>query len=223
MQYTRLNELLRDSGFLTELLNGVCRPRNERACGDPIPEGWIDNQLSEKLTEKYKYLSAQDGSFINKVIVVHDPDLQPDAVTVEHDNDRMRYILLTMIPDAPLAYLLNFPLMQTMGLMTLISWEVSRASTAACQSMAQVDIVKDPMPPILNNADAEWVSIYVGQKPFAGRSELGQCCKAQPEENVSLNLNLHKARELEENPILNRLIEAYDADIAEEAADHGVR
>ena len=214
MEYRKINELLKDCSFLTELLNGVCRPRNERAFGDPIPEGWIDEQISEKLTEKYRDLSAQDGSFINAVIVVHDPALNPEAVTVEHSEDRFRYILLTLIPDAPIAYQLNFPLHQTMGILTLISWEFSRASTAACREMARVDIVKDPMPPILNNADVEWASIYIGRDPFAGRTEIDECYKSEPEDGTFLHLNLYKAREMEANPVLDRLIEAYDADVS---------
>ena len=117
-------------------------------------------------------MTAQDDTFIHTVRVVRNPAVLDIPMSVESQTDRQRYILVTIIPDVPLTYECNFPLMQTMGIMALFSWELSRAVTQASREMAQVKVVEEPMPPILNNAQIEWVSLYVGKKPFEGKADI---------------------------------------------------
>ena len=55
-----------------------------------------------------------------------------------------------------------------MGTLALSSWEFSRATTRACRYMTDVCISNEAVPPVLNKAEVEWISLYVGRKPFQG-------------------------------------------------------
>lgn len=108
----------------------------------------------------------------------------------------------------------NFPLMQTMDIMALFSWELSRAVAQASREIARVKVVEEPMPPILNNAQIEWVSLYVGKKPFEGKADMQTDSITQNGENVTLDIHLCEVRELQSDPLIAKLIDAYDADYA---------
>lgn len=165
-------------------------------------------------TVDYGMLSAQDGTYINVVKVVHDPEIPYDAVAVENNIDRRRYILITLIPDVDLAYELNFPIIQTMGVMALSSWEFGRAATLASQFMAKINLVDEPVPPILDNAVVEWISLYVGRTDFHGGDNLEACCDEKVADPWNFDIHLYEARKMADNPLIRKLVDAYDADYA---------
>ena len=158
----------------------------------------------------YQLLSEQDGMLINKVIVVQNPNVPEDAACVENRSDCPRYILLTVIPDVPLAYEMNLPVLQTMGTLSLSSWEFSRATTRACRYMTEVRISNEVVPPVLNKAEVEWISLYVGRKPFQGGDNIQS--NFVVDDKVDFDVHLYKLREMEGNPVIERMIQAYDED-----------
>lgn len=150
------------------------------------------------------------GMLINKVIVVQNPNVPEDVACVENRSECARYILLTVIPDVPLAYELNLPVLQTMGTLSLSSWEFSRATTRACRYMTEVRISNEAVPPVLNKAEVEWISLYVGRKPFQGGDNIQS--NFIVDDKVDFDVHLYKLREMEGNPVLERMIQAYDED-----------
>ena len=149
MDYPKMRELLSDNQYIAELLNFFV-DRKANAKLQPICSEWIREKASDEVTRAYQLLSAQDGTLVNKVVVVQNPGVPEDAACVETLSDCPRYILLTVIPDVPLAYELNLPVLQTMGVLALSSWEFSRATTQACRHMNRVSIRNEAVPPILN-------------------------------------------------------------------------
>lgn len=214
MEYPRIKELLKDDSYVTQLLNHLLPLNHEDRAFVPITDGWMQVQASAEMTERYEHLTAQDDTFIHTVKVVLNPAMLDIPMSVESQTDRQRYILVTIIPDVPLTYECNFPLMQTMGFMALFSWELSRAVAQASREMARVKVVEEPMPPILNNAQIEWVSLYVGKKPFEGKADMQTDSITQNGENVTLDIHLCEVRELQSDPLIAKLIDAYDADCA---------
>lgn len=72
---------------------------------------------------------------------------------------------------------------------------------------------------ILNNARIEWVSLYLGRQPYRGISKLSdQWTEAEDFDGCENDVHLYKVREMETNPLLQRLIDAYEADYPE--VDH---
>lgn len=214
MEYTQLKALLADNEYMRELLNDGSILHDEPGRNHRILKGWIDEEASVLVTEKYGMLSAQDGTYLNVVKVVHDPEIPYNAAAVENSADRKRYILITLIPDVDLSYELNFPIIQTMGIMALSSWEFSRAAVLATQFMAKINLVEKPFPPILDNAVIEWVSIYVGRTDFRGGGDIAASYSEDVKDPWHFDIHLFKARQMEDNPLINRLVEAYDADCA---------
>lgn len=214
MAYRRLRALLADVGYMRDLLNNGGILPDEDGRNHLIEKGWIDREASEQITETYHRLSAQDGTFLNTVIVVHDPQMDVTDMSVENSADRMRYILVTVIPDVPLAYQLNFPIIQTMGIMAFGSWEFARSATRACQAMAKVNIVEDLIPPILNNAYIEHVSIYVGKEEYQGGHNFVNSYENEKEDSMRFDLHLYEVRKMG-NPLVVKLLEAYNADCAD--------
>ena len=121
MDYLKIRELLSDNQYITELLNYFIVEQKATGNNQPICGDWIREKASEEITRTYQLLSAQDGMLINKVIVVQNPYIPEEAACVENRSDCPRYILLTVIPDVPLAYELNLPVLQTMGTLSLSS------------------------------------------------------------------------------------------------------
>ena len=115
MDYPKIRELLSDDQYVTELLNYFIVEQKATGNNQPVCGDWIREKASEEITRTYRLLSAQDGMLINKVIVVQNPNVPEDVACVENRSECARYILLTVIPDVPLAYEMNLPVLQTMG------------------------------------------------------------------------------------------------------------
>ena len=206
----KIRELLSDDQYIRELLNYFIVEQKATGNNQPVCGDWIREKASEEVTRTYQLLSAQDGMLINKVIVVQNPYIPEDAARVENRSDCPRYILLTVIPDVPLAYEMNLPVLQTMGTLSLSSWEFSRATTRACRYMTEVRISNEAVPPVLNKAEVEWISLYVGRKPFHGGDNIQS--NYVVDDKVDFDVHLYKLREMEGNPVLERMVRAYDAD-----------
>lgn len=124
---------------------------------------------------------------------------------------------MTVVPDAEFPFNYSFPLIHAMTMVELNCWEMVRATLAASRKDMQVQIATEPIPPMLNNARLEWVSIHLGRKPYEGVIQLREQIVDESEnENVGkYDIHLFKAREAEPNPLLQELIDAYDADCPE--------
>ena len=80
----------------------------------------------------------------------------------------------------------------------------------------------EPIPPILNNARLQWVTLYLGRAPYQGILTLSQQRAAgEAEMGTDVDVNLYKVREMDPNPLLQRLIDAYDANFPEEVFPDG--
>ena len=81
----------------------------------------------------------------------------------------------------------------------------------------RVLLANDPKPPILNNAVIEWVSLYLGRKPYEGISELSQqWLNTNEYDGNNMDIHLYKVREMERDALLQRLIDAYEVDFPED-------
>lgn len=88
-----------------------------------------------------------------------------------------------------------------------------RATLAACTKEMQVLLAKNPVPPILNNALLEWVSLYLGRKEYAGITQLSeQWVEADEFDGIEGDVNLYKIREMTPDRVLQQLLDAYDKD-----------
>ena len=213
MDYPKIRNLLSDNQYITELLNYFIIEQKAAGNNQPVCGDWIREKASEEISRIYQLLSAQDGMLINKVIVVQNPNISEDTACVENRSACPRYILLTVIPDVPLAYELNLPVLQTMGTLSLSSWAFSRATTRACRFMTKVSISNVAVPPVLNKAEVEWISLYVGKQPYQGDDNIQS--NFAVDDKLDFDIHLYKLREMEGNPVIERMICAYDADYAE--------
>lgn len=82
----------------------------------------------------------------------------------------------------------------------------------ASRERMKVMMEKEPKAMLLNNARPQWVTLYVGKKPWKGTSKLSKH-KGLSVEDEPLEMDSHflNARE-SDDPLLKRLIEAFDAD-----------
>ena len=78
--------------------------------------------------------------------------------------------------------------------------------------MNRVSIRNEAVPPILNKADVEWLSLYVGRKPFEGGDNIQS--NYDVDDKADFDIHLYRLREMEGNPVIRRMIHAYEADCA---------
>lgn len=213
MEYRNLKELFSDSKYVAELLSSVRRPFGMDTEDYAIPEGWIDTKASAEMTESYERLLPLDSLFWNTVKVVHDPRIPWNALSIKKNEDRNRYVLLTVIPDVSPMTAMNFPIIQTMNIMSFIAWEQACSVTEACLRKAEAQVVTEDSLPLLNTARIEWVCIYAGKAPYTGSKSMFASYKEPDENSVNLNLNFYEVRQMEQNPLLDRLIASYDMDV----------
>lgn len=76
--------------------------------------------------------------------------------------------------------------------------------------MTEVRISNEAVPPVLNKAEVEWISLYVGRKPFQDGDNIQS--NFIVDDKVDFDVHLYKLREMEGNPVLERMIQAYDED-----------
>jgi hypothetical protein len=221
IEYTHIKNLLQDNQYFADLLNGPCKPISLDNGGDkgnygpdgkyiPINPGWIDEERSSRMTDIYHNLIPIEMPYMTMVRVVRNPDVQMDGVSVDENDKRTRYIVVTIVPDLSFPYNTNFPLIQGNGIISLCTWEMTRATIAASEAYIKVAITDEPHPPILNNAVIEWVSFYIGDKGFSGPTNLNQM--AIYATDINLDTHLYNVHTLKEDPLVNRIKEAANLD-----------
>ena len=218
----QIEALLKDTTYTAALLNGPCKPKLLGTELAPVNTEWIDEAASEAVTEAFHRLLPDGIPYLTQILVEHNPDTLYDGVCVNDNSKRQRYLILTVIPDTEYPYNYSFPLIHAMWTVALSCWEDVRATLAACRKCMQVCIATEPIPPILNKARLQWVTLYLGRAPYQGILTLSQQRAAgEAEMDTDVDVNLYKVREMELDPLLQRLIDAYDADFPEEVFPDG--
>lgn len=211
-------ELLKDKTYAAELLNGLFTSMDGKPGFTPINPDWIDETASAGASEAFRRLLPDGIPYLTYILAERNPDSLYGGVCVDDNDKRMRYFLVSVIPDTDYPYDYSFPLIHEMWTVSLHCWELIRATLAACTKEMRVMISNNPVPPILNNAKIEWVSLYLGRKPYRGISRLSeQWAEAEEFDGYEVDVHLYKVREMEPTPLLQRLIDAYDADYPEVA------
>ncbi len=211
--------LLKDNKYFADLINGPCRPLSEEAGAEeqnafiPVNPDWIDDEMSEKLTCIYRGLIPGEMPFETLIRVVKNPDVLMNGIAVDDSSKRTRYIVLTIVRDAGYPYDENYPLIQSMGIVSLGAWEMARAAITASEEFAKIVIMEQPVSPILNNAHIEWVSLYVGRKGFKGPKNLRSMAiiDEKTSDDFELDTHLYDLRSID-NPLVQRLLNAVDED-----------
>ena len=210
---SKISELLTDTAFVTDLLNGPCVPSDNEREFSPINPGWLDDELSAEATAAFGRLMPEELPYPSLILAERNPDALFDGVGVDDNEKRLRYIVITILPDTEFPFNYSYPLIHEFQIAGLVCWETIRAVLKACTKEMQVRLTGHPAPPILNSARIGWVSLYLGRKPYQGISRLSeQWAEAEDFEGTEADVRLYKVREMEENPLLTRLIEAYNAD-----------
>ena len=212
----KLTELMRDTHFIADLINGPCKPKNENHPFIPVNPDWIDETASCEVTEAFSKLLPPGIPYLPYIIVENNPDTLYDGACVDENGKRQRYFEVTLIPDTDFPYNFSFPLIHQMWIVSLSCWDIIRATLHACTKDMHVLLANDPKPPILNNAMIEWVSLYLGREPYKGLLRLSeQWAKSEEFDGIEGDVRLFKVREMEKDALLQRLIDAYDIDFLE--------
>lgn len=219
----KITELLKDRKYAAELLNGPCRPKNGNSGCAPINPDWIDETVSDAVPEVSRRLLPEGIPYIPYVIAERNPDTSCDGTSVDSNDKRMRYFVIMVIPDSEYPFNYSMPLINELWRCSLNCWEITRACIAAATNYQFVKIANDAVPPILNNAIIQWVTLYLGRKPYRGISLLSeQWADGEEFDGYEADTNLYKIREMEQNPLLQKLIAAYDEDFPDtECEDSG--
>lgn len=209
-----LTAILNDKDYIVDLLNGPCMPSNEKQEHNmPINPDWVDMEASASVTEAFHTLLPKGIPYQTYIIVERNPDTLYGGTCVDANEKRLRYFVISVIPDTEFPFDYSYPLIHTMWMVSLHCWELIRAALGACTKEMQVLLAKNPVPPILNNARLEWVSLYLGRKPYKGICKLSeQWVEAEDFDGIDADIHLYKVREKDDDPLLQKLIAAYDAD-----------
>lgn len=211
-----LNELFKGKKYIAELLNGHCTPKTEKHDCAPVNPDWIDLEMSEYVTDAFRRLLPDGMPYLSYIIAEKNPDTLCGGVCVDDDKKRMRYFVITILPDTEKPFNYSFPLIQQMWTFSFACWEIVRATLVACSADLQVVLANRPVPPLLNNAVVEWVSLYLGKEPYKGINMLSeQWVETEEYDGIEADVHLYKVREMEENPVLKRLITAFDEDCSD--------
>lgn len=209
---SNIAELLKDKEYISKLF-GVVTPTANKSKYIPINTDWIDDELSDKMTRIAKDIFPDEVPYMPYVIAEKNPDTICNEVAVDSNEKRMRYFVIMILPDTEYPYNCTYPLFHEMWRASFFCREMMRASTAAALNYSYVRLVDELEPPILNNAVIEWVSIYLGREPYKGITLMSEQWLREDEyDGKETDTNLYKPREMEYNPILQPLIDAYDRD-----------
>lgn len=212
----RISELLKETGYVSSLLSEL----NVGGAEDPIHDEWINTDLSDSVTDAFARLLPQEMPYLTRIVVERNPDTLFDGSCVDDNNKRMRYFVITIIPDTDFPFNYSYPLIHELTRVSLFCWETMRATLAACKKDLRVMIAANPEPPILNNARIQYVSLYLGRSPYVGISKLSeQWERAEDFDGFEVDVHLVKVRELPATPVLEKLIDCYDQDHADKSAE----
>ncbi len=209
----QIENLLKDPAYLAELLNGPCVPGDFDGTCKPIHPEWIDEERSNYLTLAYQKLLPGTLPYITCVKAECNPDTLYNGICVDNAEKRLRYFVITVVPDTDFPYDSSYPLLLFSGIASLHFWETARATIDASEQWMKVLIASDPVPPILNNARIEWVTLYLGRESFRGITKLSeQWAEAKDYDGFEMNVHLYEIRNMKPCQVLQRLIDAYDKD-----------
>ena len=209
-----LEKLMKDDVYFTDLINGPCKATGfeDDATDIPVNGNWIDDAASEAVSTVYRNLLPADTPFFSFVKVIRDPETVYNGAAVSDDKHRLRYVIVNLLPDCSFPYDFNYAIIHSMSVFALSSWEISRASLEASKQWAQVMIRTEPGQFLLNSARIQWVSVFVGKKPFSGTTKLSQHRGISvPDGNEVIELDTHfvNAREMDD-PVIKELLDAID-------------
>ena len=196
-------KLLKDNDFFAGLMNGPCKLEGYK----DIDPAWIDDEMSEQITKIYNSLLPENMPFESLVRVIRHPEVRAFKATINSPEKHSRYLVVTLIPYLDSPYLANYPLFITGGIMSLYAWEMARAALAVSRMYAEVKFTEHPVPPIMNNASVEWVSLYLGEEPFTGSLSLKDMILDG--EEINLSAHVIEVRKLDD-PRAMKLVEAWD-------------
>lgn len=213
-------EFLNNCDNLADIINIICEQYSAVAPFEPIKRDWIDRKNSADVTKAFMLLTPEETPYISNVLVENNPDTLYEGTCVDDNSKRHRYFVVTVVPDTKYPFNHSYPLIHSMQILGLACWEMVRAVLAAAREDMRTKIVEIPVPPILNNARIEWISIYLGRKPYDGIIQLKDMMDADSCDAMSFyNVHLFNARESEPNDLIQRLLDAYNLDFPEDLCD----
>ena len=215
MKYPKTLSFLSGNRNFAELVNRLYAPYPERWNTEPINVDWIDDEWSAMMTERFEKVYDWNPRFLNVIKAERNPEIDPLACIAEDPWKRPRYILMTVIPDVPPSYEMNLPILEWLSVGILQASEVERAAVNACEHALDIQMSDKPNLPYLNRARVEWLSVYVGRKEFGGLTEIGQKFNPGEEPDYPFRCRLLRARERMDEPLVSRLIRAYEEDLEE--------
>ena len=194
--------VLKDNSFFAELLNGPCRAKDAEKPYVPINPEWIDEELSGTVTDAYRAVMPPGLPSLTLVRAV-----KPEAgLIIDAAEKRMRYIIVTVLDEEALRYAENLPLILSSGIVSLFAWEMARCAVRASEERMRLQFSSARMPPFLNCATIEWVTLYTGRGKYYGPDNLRDMSEDH-DEQLDLGLHLFNLHEMED-PLVKRLLEA---------------
>ena len=194
--------VLKDNSFFAELLNGPCRAKDAEKPYVPINPEWIDEELSGTVTDAYRAVMPPGLPSLTLVRAV-----KPEAgLIIDAAEKRMRYIIVTVLDEETLRYAENLPLILSSGIVSLFAWEMARCAVRASEERMRLQFSSARMPPFLNCATIEWVTLYTGRGKYYGPDNLRDMSEDH-DEQLDLGLHLFNLHEMED-PLVKRLLEA---------------
>ena len=198
-------KVLEDNSYLANLLNGPCRPVEGEKGFIPVDPDWIDDELSVRVTDAYRAVMPPGLPLLTVVRAV-----KPDGgFVIDAMENRMRYIIVTVLGEDAIRYAQNLPLVLSSGIVSLFAWEMARCAARASEEGIRLQFSETRMPPFLNCAAIEWVTLYTGRGKYTGPDNLRDMSEGH-EEQLDLGLHLFNLREMED-PVVTRLLEAADS------------
>lgn len=225
--YDHIEAYLKDPAQFAELINQVylrlseesteeisdpkeieCRKRYHAY--EPIDPAWIDDENTTYMTDVMHNILPKGFPFFTCVTVVKDPEWMLIADTEEAMGKHLRYILVTIIGDEHTAYQANYGIFNMCATAQLAFWEIARSTDAASITGAKIKFVDHEMVPLLQKAHVEYVTLYLGEKPYAGSRSM-----ADHMDDCGANaypVQMAAIRDMPCTPAIEDFLAAYEAD-----------
>ena len=178
---------------------------------EPVNPAWIDEEKTVYMTEVMHKILPKEFPFFTCVTVVKDPEWKQIAEKEEELHKHLRYILVTVVGDEYPSYQANYGIFNMCAAGQLGFWETARSAHAASNIGARIKFVDYETLPSLQEAHVEYVTLYVGEKPFTGSrsfSEHADDCDA----NLG-PVQMAAIRDMTCTPATEGLLAAYEADM----------
>ncbi len=117
---SKISELLTDTAFVTDLLNGPCVPGDNEQEFSPVNPGWLDDELSAEVTAAFGRLLPEDIPYPSLILAEKNPDALFDGVGVDDNEKRLRYIAITILPDTEFPFNFSYTLIHELQIAGLV-------------------------------------------------------------------------------------------------------